>query len=78
MQMKCRLLLIHLQLFGIFINMSQKRRRIEENFSNFPVFIELNLKHKYQEDSIRESDDYWLQINCADGKHITVSFFALV
>jgi hypothetical protein len=57
--------------------MSQKRRRIEENFSNFPGFIEPNLKHKYQEDSIRESDDYWLQINCADGKHITVSFFCV-
>jgi hypothetical protein len=42
-------------------------------FSNFYIFIEPELKYRYQEDSIREEEDYWVQINCADGQHLTVS-----
>jgi hypothetical protein len=43
------------------------------NYSNFPIFIEPELKHVYQEHSIRKGNDYWLQINCADGQHLDVS-----
>jgi hypothetical protein len=42
-------------------------------FSNFSIFIEPELKFRYQEDSIRDGEDYWLQLNCADGQHLTVS-----
>jgi hypothetical protein len=42
-------------------------------FSNFYIIIEPEIKYRYQEDSIREEGDYWVQINCADGQHLTVS-----
>ena len=46
-----------------------------EKYLNFSIFIEPEMKDSYQEDSIREGDDYWLQINCADGQNLTVSNF---
>ena len=51
---------------------SIKSRKMSE-FSNFYIFIEPELKYRYQEDSIREEEDYWVQINCANGQHLTVS-----
>ena len=47
----------------------------EKKFPNCPIFIEPYFKDKYQDDLIRESDDNWIQINCADGEHITVNIF---
>ena len=49
---------------------------VEQNFSNCRIFIEPYYKHKYQEQSIRENVDDWVQINCAQGKHITVTIFS--
>ena len=44
-----------------------------EKYLNFSIFIEPEMKDSYQEDSIREGDDYWLQINCAHEENLTVS-----
>ena len=43
------------------------------DYSNFPIFIEPELKHAYQEQSIRKRNEYWLQINCVDGQYLDVS-----
>ena len=42
-------------------------------FPNFTIFVEPEFKLSYQEDSIRDGEDYWIQINCANGKYLTVS-----
>ena len=42
-------------------------------FSNFQIFIEPEFKFRYKENTIRDGDDYWLQILCANGQHLTVS-----
>ena len=48
-----------------------------KNGKTFRLYIEPTLKLSYEENSIRDTIDYFLQVNCADG-HITVSWTCLL
>ena len=40
---------------------------------NFTISVEPEFKLSYEQDSIRHGENYWIQINCANGKYLTVS-----